>query len=292
MSFGESIVSTFKERTRSPFYGAFILSWLGCNWRILIALFWFDRSDLHGNNMVDFIYINYISWMNCLVLPLIISVLIYTLIVPWIDYLLLWYTELVRQKKNDRKLEIQKKHVVSGSRYVELLLAYDERQKLLTESDEIIAEHEVTIRDLKSQKGVLESQVTEISRQKNSAEKQLRSYNHRKHFPESYFGRWTLQILRDQNWHKESIEITSAGQIVFHDDPGDDLNWNIKYMDLDFSSHQLYLVLYHRSEEFKYFEVRMFSDKRFEGRLNDKLLVRFIKDEVQGPDFKDQERSL
>lgn len=80
------IVDSFKDviKTRyvSPFYGTFILSWLACNWEILMVLFFEDKSQF---NTKKILYIKQIIAPNIwdlLFIPL-LSTLFILLILPF-----------------------------------------------------------------------------------------------------------------------------------------------------------------------------------------------------------------
>lgn len=277
----DSFISSFRERTRSPFYGAFIIAWLGSNWRILIALFFFSEKDLGNRNMVSFIYDNYVTWSNCLWYPLFFSVVIYTLVVPWLDYFSLWYTEWVRQLKTERKMELQKSHQVDGKRFIDLLVAYDERQKLIIDSDQKIAELEEELSTLKTEAIENTIKINELSQQKSHAEQKLKNNDHRRYFPEHFYGRWTMYVANgDNGWNGEPIELRSTREITFVDRPSTngENNWPMLYLDIDFTSGQLFFVLHNRTNKFQLFDLRMTSDQRWEGRRDNKMEVRFVRD--------------
>jgi hypothetical protein len=60
--------SVFKERTSSPFYGTFILSWCVCNWRIIYLTLFVDE-ELTGNK-INIIERYYLSISNLIFWPL------------------------------------------------------------------------------------------------------------------------------------------------------------------------------------------------------------------------------
>ncbi len=118
------------ERARSPFYGSFIITWLIWNWRIVLTVLLLQKEDFGHFNIVQYIAIKYINIYDCIWIPLMISIC-FILILPWIDYFIVWYTEINRRKKIEKQLEIGKKYSVSGIQHNELWEKYElERTKL------------------------------------------------------------------------------------------------------------------------------------------------------------------
>ncbi len=279
-----SLTSTFKERVRSPFYGAFILSWIICNWRIFLAVFFFHAEDLGDYNLVDFISTNYISWSNCLWWPLFYSLIIYIGLIPLIDYATMWYIEKIRNLKLQRKLEIQKVHVVEGRKYVDLLLAFDEQVKHVTDSDEKIIELQGKVTTLESGKIHNESIINELTMQRDGAFLKLKNYEHRRNLPDKFLGRWTLFIqAQDGTSTPTAVELTNVRTMVFVDQVEKENTWNIQYLDIDYNIGTLNMVCRSRAGHIHYYDLRMMNDKRFEGKRDDELSVKFIRDEYYTP---------
>jgi hypothetical protein len=67
-NWSNALSSIFKERTSSPFYGSFILSWCVCNWRIIYVTLFVDE-ELTGNkiNYIERFYLD--NPINLIVLP-------------------------------------------------------------------------------------------------------------------------------------------------------------------------------------------------------------------------------
>ncbi|WP_343788801.1 hypothetical protein [Wandonia haliotis] len=78
-----TIESTIKERMKSPFYGTFIISWIICNWKIFVVLFFVSSKDLESNKL-DFISNKLISPLYGFTYPLGATILL-ILIIPWIN---------------------------------------------------------------------------------------------------------------------------------------------------------------------------------------------------------------
>ncbi|HEY9083702.1 MAG: hypothetical protein COA31_005490 [Flavobacteriales bacterium] len=72
----KSIKSILYERTKSPFYGAFLLSWLIWNWELL---YYFIIYDENFYEKVSCIKENYIGWNYNLLFPFYSAIIFYTL---------------------------------------------------------------------------------------------------------------------------------------------------------------------------------------------------------------------
>jgi hypothetical protein len=53
---------SLKERLRNPLFASFVVSWIIFNWRIPIALFWYDQEKIKAlgdyDSMIDYVYKN------------------------------------------------------------------------------------------------------------------------------------------------------------------------------------------------------------------------------------------
>src|SRR5579864_8807723 len=107
----KNISSPLSERAKSPFYGSFIVTWLIWNWRILFVIFFTSKFDLKGMNLSDFILKDYLNIDDGLWIPLAFTAG-YLIILPWIDYLIIWYTEWIKRLKMDRKIAVSKTHSI------------------------------------------------------------------------------------------------------------------------------------------------------------------------------------
>jgi hypothetical protein len=108
----EAFNSTLKERFKSPLYGAFIVSWLVINWKIFIVLF-FSSSEELGKTKHQYISDNLVNFMNCLILPLISTMIIIALI-PWLSELAfrlrLYFEKRKHKVESDSKMKDFFKH--------------------------------------------------------------------------------------------------------------------------------------------------------------------------------------
>ncbi len=55
------------ERAKSPFFGAYIISWCIINWEIILTIFFSNSDERGGISIVDFIENNYLSICNSII---------------------------------------------------------------------------------------------------------------------------------------------------------------------------------------------------------------------------------
>lgn len=131
----KKIFEPFKERTKSPFYSAFVVSWLIVNWRIIYFIF--TNEMITGgkhkyNYLEEFLQLcSTQGFLNLLFYPLVFTS-IYIFIIPIIDLFVFKYSENKRQQRLDKKYEITRKHTVSGDKYVDLLLDFSKQKESLS----------------------------------------------------------------------------------------------------------------------------------------------------------------
>lgn len=276
-----NFATSLRDRTRSPFYGAFILAWLITNWRIVVAVFFFEQEDLSGNNLVDFIEQNYINVWNCLLWPLLYGVIVYIVIIPWVDYFAMWYTEWVRQEKKKRKLKVQELYPVSGKTYVELLTRMEKQSQLVVEFESKAKEAAETIKQRNEEIDKLEASELHQELQIQEIESELGQLRQRKSFNDRFKGRWTFILDRssDMSPVKEQINVQS-NLIRFIDKKGSDSEWTVIHIDLDVITSHFVFAIKNKNNVVKLYDLQMISDSRFEGFENSQHRVIFERDIV------------
>jgi hypothetical protein len=140
----KSISSTLYERTTSPFYGAFIFSWLIWNWNLVYFMFFISEKSLN-NNKLEHINTHLINYWKLIPLPL-ISTLFFTLLLPYLTNRI--YSVHLKYKKwrNDEKIKIELKQVLTLEQSIELR---QEILKLEEEFKKIIDRKNAEIEQLK-----------------------------------------------------------------------------------------------------------------------------------------------
>ena len=106
------------ERTTSPFYGSFIVSWSLWNWKIIYLTF-FVSQDKIDSNKIDYIVNNFSDAKNIIVFPLLSSLFIITLI-PFITNGAYWLSLKFNKWRVDQKNIVDKKQLLSIEQSMEL----------------------------------------------------------------------------------------------------------------------------------------------------------------------------
>lgn len=98
----QSLFSTSKERISNPLIGTFIFSWVAFNWKSILFLFFSSKTI---EDKISFIELNFSSLNNLLLLPLVVMV-IYILIIPYLNLAFEYLLEFSRVRRN--KISISK----------------------------------------------------------------------------------------------------------------------------------------------------------------------------------------
>lgn len=78
--FQNSVRAILRERTTSPFYGALIVSWIGCNWKIVYLTLFIDQQLIKPQTKIQYIIENYFQIENLLWYPLIFTASLLTVV--------------------------------------------------------------------------------------------------------------------------------------------------------------------------------------------------------------------
>ena len=155
------ILTNVKERLSNPLIFSFVLAWLVYNWKIPVALLWFDKkqiSDSGYNNILEFIEAEWRT-NGDLWRPLGIA-LIYTVFLPVVKNLYRLLNSLVYKYADILDLKILKGSVVSIEKHLKFRELYLKRteeldtiikdeQKYLTENDKIRNELSIANENIK-----------------------------------------------------------------------------------------------------------------------------------------------
>ena len=91
MEWLKNIVTPFSERVKSPFYSSLIVAWLVFNWRIVVALFFYDEL-VNNQDKISYI-IGLLNDTDVSVIYPLISAFVYLFVLPKIDELVFEYVE-------------------------------------------------------------------------------------------------------------------------------------------------------------------------------------------------------
>lgn len=115
----DSLTTTLRERLVSPLAGAFIVSWLIINYKVVVVLTSGMKPHVKFPYIEDFIWRDsYGLWMNCLVYPA-IAALLYILIYPWPARWLLKYSLYQQNITKRMKIEAEDNYPVTREELVE-----------------------------------------------------------------------------------------------------------------------------------------------------------------------------
>lgn len=171
----ESLFDSVKERVSNPLIFSFIFSWLIYNWRVTLALFWFDKEDLKAKgftNLIDFIVCTLTS-NDTWYVPLSIAI-VYTILMPILKMLLEWFNAFILKKTNTSLFKITGETPISLKELQELRIKYDEEVNKLAsernqakEKNERLASFEMKIKqDSEAHTKTVDSLNREIESQK------------------------------------------------------------------------------------------------------------------------------
>jgi hypothetical protein len=95
-----AMVDALRERLRSPFFSAVVISWILINWRAILFLCFDGRPIL---NRIEYIETKYFTFWHSAGLP-VIAAFVYVAISPWAVLLLGWYRGKSEIRINIRKM--------------------------------------------------------------------------------------------------------------------------------------------------------------------------------------------
>lgn len=185
-----TIFATSKERVSNPIIGTFIISWIAFNWKPIIFII---ISNQKIEEKIAYIDLNFSNIGNILVFPL-LAVILYVLVVPYINLLFEYLLEFSRIKRNmisiakqKQLIENKKQLAIEEIRLEEAKTDFRERknhnelveslQKQLVEKDnQITAEIEKSESLLADVRHQLQRTTRQIEELSNSTTKQIDSY--------------------------------------------------------------------------------------------------------------------
>ena len=115
--FHQSVRATLYERAKKPFTGTFILAWIACNWKLLVAIFFINEDRLNGTR-IDYIEsLHLLKSTNLVWEPLGVTVVAIVLF----GILNILASLLVLKFKNFQFTHIDKRTNIDAGSYGELL---------------------------------------------------------------------------------------------------------------------------------------------------------------------------
>lgn len=145
----KSLSSIIYERTTSPLYGTFIISWILWNWRIIYLTVFISEKTLKENK-IDYI-INHYSNIHFLITFPLISTAILLTVIPFIANGAYWLSIIFEKWKAEKKNAVELKQLLTIEQSIDLreqILKQEERfQKLLSDKNSEIEQLKAIIKE-------------------------------------------------------------------------------------------------------------------------------------------------
>lgn len=116
--FKKSVNATLYERATSPFFGTLFVSWIICNWQIIIILFFVDEKILNTNK-VSYIK-EHLSDVNTLVYFPLISTIVLLTLVPFITNGAYWLSLNFQKWRYDKKNSVENLKLLTLEKSIQL----------------------------------------------------------------------------------------------------------------------------------------------------------------------------
>lgn len=172
----DDILGGIKERFNNPLVFSFICSWLIVNWKITVALIWYDTTQMQGKTIFEFISCNIYSYKDCyFYLPFILAIA-YTFGMPFLKNRVSTFYAAKDKERHDEILKISETATISVNEYLKLKEEYDEKNKILsnlinakTESDKInilsneLNKKEIELSETRKELEIKESFITSLT---------------------------------------------------------------------------------------------------------------------------------
>ncbi|MDB4157953.1 hypothetical protein N9609_00530 [bacterium] len=168
--FHQSVKATLYERAKKPFTGTFILAWVACNWKMLVAILFINETHLDGITRIAYVEnLKVLNFYNLVGKPFVISVAaillfnVFNLLASWV----------VLQFKNYQFTYIDKRTKVDAAAYGKLL---DELKTIKVKWAEEIETINTSRADLASSNNNYISKNNKLVGEANSLRNDLKRY--------------------------------------------------------------------------------------------------------------------
>lgn len=155
----KSVNSILYERTTSPLYGTFIVSWIIWNWKIVYLTLFISAEKLNINK-IDYILSNFWDPHYLITYPL-ISTIIFLTVVPFMSNAAYWLALRFNKWKKDQKNQINLKQLLTLEQSMELreqiLVQQEKFEKLLENKNLEIKQLTLMIENVEHRPAPIES---------------------------------------------------------------------------------------------------------------------------------------
>jgi hypothetical protein len=116
------VYGNLRERLSNPFLFSYLLSWIFIKWKIFVALFWYDQSQISAQkytSIYEFIEAHRGGWCDNLWWPL-LTAIVYTFAIPMLKNLISMF-QAWNHKWGDKKVfKISEDSPISFKKYIDL----------------------------------------------------------------------------------------------------------------------------------------------------------------------------
>lgn len=252
-------LSNIKERISSPLLFSFLISWIVYNWRVTIALLWYDPSPGVSEHLslIKFIENETVCWKSVGV-PIIFA-LLYTILSPIIKNLTSAFKTWNSKWGEQWNLDILKASNVSMDKYLTLRRASLDKEK---ELDQIIKDESLTQEKLKEISKALEVERKEKAKIQTEMG-ELKSVIGNLNRASILDGKWTRKITTSSGTSEENWEINQSSVFVMIENNSLEQRFIIQDFVFDQTNKKLYFVLW----DFKKNTFYAFNDLQFSNDL-------------------------
>ena len=197
------IYNNIKDRLSNPFVFSFICSWLVYNWRIPVALIWYDKSQFSGcgcHTIFDFISFE-LAKTNSLLFPLFFA-FVYTISIPFIKNGVRIVSAHAQKWGENEEIKALDGGKIGVEKYLKLKDDYINATKRLEDTIEDEKKYLTLNTDLLNEINDVKSQLNDSLVERNNLNDKIRKINDYSFFN----GSWKV-ITNDIDSIKEEVEI-------------------------------------------------------------------------------------
>lgn len=277
------ILDNIKERLASPFFFSFIVSWIFCNWQIVVALLWFDPPvEYKGHlGLIKFIDAE-ANNLNSIIYPFLLACF-YTFAWPIINNWIIGFQTWNTGWGNKWHLRISDGSYIPIDRYYKLREDYDKNLKSLKD---VLASESQTLTALQqTENSLLEERRLHQESKHNLAEVKGQVDNYGRISILS--GKWSKVSKGSFGIHTENIEVQNSN-IYLYEDNSMNQKYSIHNFSYDRGNGKVVFALFHfeanNRPEYAFFS---FNDLTYrhneitgiEYRKGESVTVRYIRPE-------------
>lgn len=155
-NWSKSISAILYERLTSPWWGTLVITWSIINWKIIYLTIFVGSSEIKGTK-IDFIIANYSDPRFLYKWPLIITVGLIA-VFPIFEYFIYWLHLSYKMGKYNKKIDVEKKQVLTIEKSAELRLEMAEEK---AKNNAILEDKEAELKIKDAQIAELQNRISE-----------------------------------------------------------------------------------------------------------------------------------